>query len=106
MTSPQEIFDEMPERFEPAKAKGVDETVQFDLSGDNGGQWYLVVKDGTCTLNEGTAGSPSVSIQMSDEDFVSMTTGQANAMQLFMAGKVKLEGNLMLAQSMLGWFGI
>ncbi len=104
MTTPQDVFAQMPEHFLPDKAKGVNVVIQFDLSGENGGQWYLTVADGTCRIDKGRADAPAVTISMADSDYVAMSTGAANAIQLFMSGKIKLEGNMMLAQSMQAWF--
>ena len=44
--TPQEIFDQMAANVNPDAAKGMNSTIQFNLSGDNGGQWYVAVKDG------------------------------------------------------------
>ena len=35
-----QIFSQMAETFDPSKAEGVNATFQFDLSGDNGGQYW------------------------------------------------------------------
>ena len=35
------IFPQMAENFIPEKAEGVDATIQFELSGDNGGNFWL-----------------------------------------------------------------
>lgn len=104
MNTPQEVFDAMPERFMPERAKGVDAIIQFKLSGENSGEWYLHVVDGTCSVTEGTHEDPKVTIAMSDSDFVDLISGKANGIQLFMMGKIKVEGDLMLAQAMMNWF--
>ena len=41
------VFPEMTQRFQPEKAEGVDATILFDLSGDNGGQYWVKIADGT-----------------------------------------------------------
>ena len=37
-------------------------------------------------------------VTISDSDMVAMATGKLNGMQAFMAGKMKIKGNMMLAQ--------
>jgi putative sterol carrier protein len=106
VNTPQEIFDAMVEQFQPDKAKNINAVIQYNLSGENGGEWYASIADGTCTVAKGTSEEPSLTINMADEDFVAMSSGNVNPIQLFMSGKVKVQGNLMMAQSMVTWFGL
>ena len=46
--TPKEIFAEMTKNLNADAAKGMNSTIQFNLSGDDGGQWYVALKDGTC----------------------------------------------------------
>lgn len=39
-------------------------------------------------------------------DFLRLVSGEAGGVDAFMAGKVKLKGDVMLAQRMLEWFDI
>ena len=94
MASVQDIFDQMPEELKSDKAAGFDATIQFDLAGDNGGQWYVTVADGNAAVEEGKADEPAATIRMSASDFVDMMTGELDPMTAFMMGKVKVEGDL------------
>ena len=102
--TPQQVFDEMPNKFVPERAKGVNAVIQFNLSGDNGGLWHLTVADGVASTAAGTAENPNVTISIASTDFVNLITGKVNGMQLFMSGKIKLTGDMMLANSMMNWF--
>ena len=53
---------------------------------------------------EGTASSPDVSITMEDDDLVALLKGELNGMTAFMTGKLQIDGDLMLAQRMSGFF--
>ena len=46
------------------------------------------------------SGKPSCTITIADEDFVKTAMGEANPQTLFMKGKVKISGNIMLAQKL------
>ena len=94
MLTASDIFKEMPNRFKADKAGDLDVTVQFDLTGDDGGQWYVQIADGACNVQDGIADSPKATIRMDASDYVDMTTGKLNAMAAFMSGKVKVEGDL------------
>ena len=94
MASVQDIFDQMPHEFNPEKAEDFDATIQFDLAGENGGQWYVTVADGNAAVEEGNAEEPAATIRMSASDYVDMMTGKLDPMTAFMMGKVKVEGDL------------
>jgi putative sterol carrier protein len=97
-TDVKEVFGKMPEAFNPSAAQGVDAVFQFEITGDGGGNWSVVVKDGACQVQEGTHDSPSVTLTMSGETWLGMVNKQVNGMQAFMSGQLKASGDIMLAQ--------
>ena len=88
----------MAEAFQADKASGVDVVFQYRITGPDGGEWHVIIKDGTCEVTKGEHGSPTTTIIMSDEDFLSLIQGKLNAMQAFTSGKLKIEGDLMKSQ--------
>lgn len=93
-----DIFAGLTDAFQADQATGVDVVFQFDISGEAGGSWQVVVKDGACEVAEGSHGSPTTTIKMGGEDFVKMITGELNAMAAYTGGKLKIEGDLMKSQ--------
>jgi len=93
-----DVFARMPEFFRPEKAAGVDVVFQFRISGPGGGDWYVVVKDQTCTVSAGVHEKPTTTLKMADEDFLALVAGKLPAMQAFTSGKLKIEGDLMKSQ--------
>jgi len=98
LTSVKEVFDRMPEVFNANAAQGLNAVFQYEITGDNGGSWNVVVKDGACQVNEGAHASPSVTLTMSGETWLGIVNKQTNGMQAFMTGKLKASGDIMLAQ--------
>jgi NAD(P)-dependent dehydrogenase (short-subunit alcohol dehydrogenase family)/acyl dehydratase/putative sterol carrier protein len=92
------IFEGLPEAFQADKAAGVDVVFQFDIKGANGGSWSATVKNGTCEVTEGSHRSPTTTIEMGDDDFVKMISGELNAMSAYTGGKLKIGGDLMKSQ--------
>lgn len=43
----------MPNRFNPDAAKGMSSVIQFDLTGDDAGEYHIVINDGKCEVKEG-----------------------------------------------------
>ena len=95
------IFSTMISRFDPSKAEGVNATIQFDLSGDNGGAYWLRIADGKAESGAGQADSPRMTLKAKADDFVGMLTGAMNPMQAFMTGKVKIQGDTGLAMKLM-----
>lgn len=93
------------EGVDPAKVKGLNAVYQFDLSGDNGGVFHVQVADGGAVLEEAAHDNPNITITMTADDFEAMMDGKLNATSAFMAGKLKVKGDMSLAmklQSLLG----
>ena len=52
-STPQQVFDGMRQSFQAQKAKGVHARYQWELSGPNGGEWWIDVNDGTYKMGRG-----------------------------------------------------
>jgi NAD(P)-dependent dehydrogenase (short-subunit alcohol dehydrogenase family)/acyl dehydratase/putative sterol carrier protein len=92
------IFERMPEAFQAEKAAGVAVVFQWKISGDQGGDWQVIIQDGQCEVKEGTHPSPSVTLKISGENFVKFITKQVSAVQAFTTGKIKIEGDMVKSQ--------
>lgn len=100
MSAAGELLKKLPVAFQPDAAGDTDCTVQFNISTP----MHIVIRNGTCATKDGTAAAPDVAITMDDEDLMSLMKGELNGMTAFMTGKLQLEGDLMLAQRMFGFF--
>jgi putative sterol carrier protein len=93
----KELFEKLPDAFLPEKAGDLDVVIQFNLSGEEAGDWYVTVKDGTCVVGEGQHEEPTMSLGADSQDYKDIVTGRLDAMAAFMQQKVKLQGDLNLA---------
>ena len=99
------IFQGMQEAFKPEKAQGVNSTIQYDVETDAGVKsWSAKIEDGTCVTSEGPASDPRLTLKVGLVDFIRLIFGQADGTQLFMSGKMKLQGDMMFAMQMQGFF--
>src|SRR6266566_2550329 len=72
-STPQQVFDGMRGSFQADKAKGVHARYQWELSGTEGGEWWIDVNDGTFKMGKGKIDNPSVTFITSDKDWVAMS---------------------------------
>jgi len=94
----------MPTRFNKEAAKGLNAVYQFDLSGDGGGKWHVIINNDSCQVNEGAAASPSITISMTAQDYLDMLSGKLNGQMAFMTGKLRIAGDMGLALRMQSLF--
>jgi putative sterol carrier protein len=98
--TPQDIFDLMPGSLDPNVAKGVTATIQFNLEGEDGGQWFVTIKEGGARVTRGVAASANMTMSMTARDYVDMNVGRLNPQLAFMSGKLKLSGDMGLAMKL------
>ena len=92
------IFSGMRESFRPERAGDQDADITWVVVDDGEEHpWTLAIHGGACEARQGTAESPTVTLTADLVTFVKMIAGQANGTQLFMAGKLKLSGDMMFA---------
>src|SRR6266478_2031963 len=99
-STPQQVFDSMRDSFQPAKTKGVHARYQWDLSGPNGGQWWIEVNDGTYKMGKGQIDHPSVTFRASDKDWVAICHDQLSGTWAYLTGRLKVRGDQNVARKL------
>jgi putative sterol carrier protein len=100
INSCKEYFDTLDDRFNSEASKGVDAIYQFELKGDGGGVWHVVVAEGAISVCEGEHAKPSAVVTSKAPDFVKISNGDINGLRAVMTRKMKIAGNLVLARKM------
>jgi putative sterol carrier protein len=106
VSSVREIFENMHEGFQPDKAEGVNAIFQFDLTGDNGGQYWVKVADKQMEAQQGVHDAPTMTIVSTADDYIALVNGELNPMMAFMQGKIKVKGDMGLALKLQAIFGL
>jgi putative sterol carrier protein len=87
----QEFFDTLPERVDPAKTAGMNNTYVFEVEG--AGTWTVKVVDGAVEVSEG-AEDADCTISATEETFAKIIAGESNPMSAYMTGKLKVAGDV------------
>ena len=100
----QALFDKM---AAAVKAKGPElvkmggAVFQFVVSdGGDAGKFILDLKNGSGDAKAGEDAKADCTITIADADLIAMADGKLDGMQAFMGGKLKIKGNMMLAQKL------
>jgi hypothetical protein len=105
-TSVKDFFERrVPEALQlhPERAKEVAATFLFNIAGADGGTWTADLVSSPAICHSGIVGQPQCTIEASDEDFRNLIdNGTQAAMQLFLAGRLRIGGDPMLITRLLG----
>jgi putative sterol carrier protein len=103
----EEIFGRWPSQFEPEKARDVNAVIEWQITNPEGGgedRWQLAIRDGACSVARDGTDDADVTFRVGPVEFVKLIAGAESGPRLFVFGKLKIRGNLMLAARVQGFF--
>ena len=98
MTSVADAARAMKSKFNPSAAAGL--ALVFGFRIDDCKSFSLIVKNGTCEMQEGENPYAQVTLVMDSETLNGIVSGATDGMQAFMGGKLRTEGDMMLAMKL------
>ncbi len=98
MSSTADIIKTLTAKFNAAAAAGLDLVFQFNI--EDAENYYVTVKDSTCDVQAGDNDDADVTLIMDSETFKGIATGETDGMKAFMGGKLRTEGDMMLAMKL------
>lgn len=104
-----EIFRRMGEHFDAERAGEIDAVVHWRIGGGPDGgedQYEVVIRERECAASHGFSADPRVALTLDAVDFVRLVTGSASGPELFMNGKLRVEGDMAFAAGIAGLFRI
>lgn len=104
MSNVAAIFDAMVARFDADEADDMDAIFQFDL--DDADNYYVTIADGQCQLVAGDHDDATVTLSMDAETLAAIMQGELDGMAAFMQGKIRADGDIMLATKLTQIFPI
>ncbi|CAO2595868.1 Hydroxysteroid dehydrogenase-like protein 2 [Lemmus lemmus] len=94
----EETFRIVKDSLNDEVIKATQVVYQFELSGEDGGIWFLDLKSKGGKVGHGEPSDRAdVVMSMTTDDFVKMFSGKLKPTMAFMSGKLKIKGNMTLA---------
>jgi putative sterol carrier protein len=100
----QDLITKLTASFLPEKAVGVNTAFQLSLTGEQGGEWGVVIKDQACSVLAGALPEPRLTIKADTQDVLDIFTGKMDGSAAFMQGKIKLKGDMGLLFRLANYF--
>ena len=95
VSSPKEFIETvLPGKLTEDKIGDMAISIQFNITGDAGGDWNLVIKEKKAVVSTGVVEAPTISLKMKDADFVRLVNGELSGQRAFMTGKLKFKGSM------------
>lgn len=91
----QTLLQKLPAAIKAEEADGLEAVAQLNISSPV----YLCIKDGVCEVHEGVKEDVDVTLTLADDVLVDLLTGKQNGVMAFMTGKLKVDGDIMLAKT-------
>lgn len=101
-----EFIAMLPKAFLPEKAAGVDALVRLNITGSDGGDWSVTIKDQKCTVVKEALPNPKLTLTASADDLMEIFAGRLMGTQAFMTGRLRLSGDTALAMRLMNFFKV
>ncbi len=95
-----QLMHDMPKGLNVTVAQGLHVTILFDLAGPEGGQYFITIDDGAATVHDACGPTPDTILHMTVEDYVAIALGRITGQEVFLDGRMRVEGSVGLAMRM------
>ncbi|HUH67113.1 MAG TPA: acyl-CoA dehydrogenase family protein, partial [Syntrophales bacterium] len=85
-----EILQSLPERFRPESAGDWETVFHFDISGPEGGEFTIGIKNGSCVVEKGLVGEAKCVVTVSDIVYRDIELGKMKPEWAFMTGNIRM----------------
>lgn len=93
----EELFKALAERLDTKAAAGINRTIQWNITDLDPGVWAFRLHDGKGELVPGGVEAPDATFLTTSDTWVGIAEGRIDAMRAFMTGKLRVQGDMMLA---------
>jgi putative sterol carrier protein/nitrite reductase/ring-hydroxylating ferredoxin subunit len=99
------IFQQMAAQFNPAEVKR-DFVVQYEIGGEAGGAFVVVVRDKKYRVTEGKHEAPDLRVSIQAADWLGLHSGELGSARAYLTGRLKVAGDMKLARHLAAIFPV
>jgi len=96
----RDIVMAMAGSLNPQAARELRADIQFNVSGQEPGTYFLQIDNGRCRFHEGTSFSPALTINTPSDTWIAVSNGQVEGATAFMESQYTAEGDFALLMKM------
>ncbi|MGY4719579.1 SCP2 sterol-binding domain-containing protein [Naumannella cuiyingiana] len=96
-TRVQELFESLAGRLNREQAAQLERTIQWRITDEDPGLWAFKIDNGSGQLIPGGVDGPDATFVTDSQTWIGVAEGSLDPMRQFMSGKLKVEGDMMLA---------
>ncbi len=96
LASVRDLLSHLPESFSADTAGELSAVIQFAISDEVPGAYYLAIRGGTCSAFEGHHAAPTMTIHSPAQVWIDVCTGKEDGATAFMTGKYRVTGDMSL----------
>lgn len=106
MTSIDKVLLKLPEYFVPEKAKGINTTVQLQVTGEDDRFWLVLIKDQRCQVESKEEPNAHMKVIANSDVLLGILNGTKEITSAYMKGEIIFEGNVFKAMKFLNFFDL
>ena len=95
----------LPKKFNPNEASGINAVMQLNISGTESFEGYIHINNSECTFTEGVFDMPDITILSDSAVWHNILNGGITAQKAFMVGQLKVRGNFTMLNKFESMFG-
>jgi putative sterol carrier protein len=99
-STPKEYFTQLPAKINRDKVKGMNAVYQWDITGNEGGKWHVILQNDDVQVGDGQADNPNITLTLESQNFMDLISGKLNGQMAFLTGKLKIQGDMTLAMKL------
>ena len=103
----EQVFAQMPAHLDAARARDAEFVIEWRIrraEQDAVDMWQVRVSGGRAEVERDGTAEPTAVLTVGAVDFIRVVTGNADPAQLYLTGRVAVEGDLMTATMMRSYF--